>query len=126
MMSRRFVRVGLALVALVAILAVGWWTMSAREIYKLRRVLEIQLDLVADGLRIYARAHGKFPTAQQGLEELVSTGQFERKAFMDPWGKPLTYRCLRPDCSRAEVRSVNGDSGEASFRIVDSSSLQLN
>ena len=109
-------RVGLAIAALLVAFAIGWWLVPPREVYKFDRVAEIQLDLVANALRSYAHAHGRYPTTEQGLSELVSAGEFKRDALLDPWGKPLVYRCLDPDCSRVEVRSM-GSSAEDAHRV---------
>jgi general secretion pathway protein G len=56
-----------------------------------RHMAELDLRNLQQGLELFHRDHGRFPTTQEGLHALVRENIFERTP-RDPWDAEYIYR----------------------------------
>ena len=87
---------------------VAWQTVGSQEEYLRENKVRIQLEMIADALKSYARRNGRFPSAEEGLNVLAKEGEIKASAFVDPWDQPIGYRCKAADC-RIVVVSSKGE-----------------
>ena len=58
-----------------------------------RRLAEMQLERVCQGLILYRLDHGTLPSTADGLTSLAARdSSFPASQLIDPWGEPFRYR----------------------------------
>jgi general secretion pathway protein G len=66
---------------------------------------------LAQGIDMYRLDHLRYPTADEGLEALVS-GNYIRRLPDDPWGHPYRYSTPGPDGRPFRIASLGADGRE--------------
>ena len=91
---------GIWIGAAILVLAIGAWLFRDSQIVDTRADrARAQLEMITSALHDYASRHGRFPSADEGLGALVADSQFKASALIDPWGRPITYKCVSTQCA---------------------------
>jgi general secretion pathway protein G len=62
-------------------------------------------------IELYRLDHMRYPTADEGLQSLVS-GRYVRRLPEDPWGNPYRYNVPGPEGDPFQVASLGADGRE--------------
>jgi general secretion pathway protein G len=99
---------------IAAVLTPGLLTQLGRSRAK---AAQLQLDTLASSVEMFRSDVGRYPTAQEGLNVLLTdpgaqgwTGPYVKdpRTLKDPWGDPVLY-VLEPDGRHFHVESLGSD-----------------
>ena len=96
-----------AVVAVIVGSAGVWLLLNLRHVDTKAERARVQLEMTASALRDYSSRHGRFPTEAEGLGALVSDGDIKAPALVDPWGRPIAYKCASMACMSAVLTVID-------------------
>lgn len=108
----------LVVIAIIALIAVVLTPQLMGQLSRARaKTAQLQLDTVASAVELFRSDVGRYPTAAEGLQALVSdpgvdgwTGPYlkDPKAVNDPWNRPIAYS-VDPSGNSFYVSSLGAD-----------------
>ena len=115
---------------LMTVLATNFWGMAETQKVK---ITVTQMKTIQGRLDAFKQEYGKYPSASQGLNALVSPppkkngrtpGAFldDDNLLIDPWGNPLEYSVPGPNGKPYKITSFGADSapgGEGTDEDID-------
>jgi hypothetical protein len=106
--SRRNITLSIIVVALLGVLFIFFVVQPHYSDTK-QGDAKAQLRSVSDYIDIFRQEFHRLPEEKEGLRVLVTKLKAKEEMLIDPWGQPLIYKCLTPDCASAMVYSKGSD-----------------
>ena len=128
--NRKFRRSGFTLLEMVIVLGIIAM-IAGSAIYGMRKIGDKAKPTQAKGdiktyvsaLMMYKINKGRFPSSQEGLQALVTSGSMQ-KLVPDPWGNAYIYRYPgKIDSSEPEIISLGEDGKEGTEDDINSQEL---